>query len=634
MPFSSPSSPTATLGDDLIRVVKLLHHVRQQAPRRHPQVDPMAYPLLFNLLAAPLRVSALAELVHSDVSTVSRQVSTLVDLGFVTRGPDPDDGRAQALTLTDEGRDAAARHPRRPRPLAAGPARRLGRRRRRRVLGPPAPLRLRPRGVPDHPDHEDHPMSTPTPAAGAAGAPEGSLTGGPSPQMPDHPDGPLTHRQIVTILIGLMMGMFLAALDQTIVATAIRTIADDLQGLNHQAWATTAYLITATIVTPLYGKLGDIYGRKNLFIIAISIFVVGSVLCTFATSMADPRAVPRGAGPRRRWPVLARAGDHRRHRAAARAREVPGVLPRRVRHRLGARPGHRRLPRRPGDHPRHRRLALDLPRQRADRHRRPGRGEQDPPPAPPAPRPPHRLGRCRTALGRARAAAPRRRAGPRVGLVLDVAIACYVIGVVAAIGFFWQESRMGEEAILPLAMFRNRTVGVASAASVLIGVAMFGGLAALPLYLQIVKGATPTEAGLLLLPMTLGIMIGSIVSGQVISRTGPLPDVPDRRVGAAHDLAVRLPLRRVRHPAVADDDRHDSRSAWAWASTSSPSPWPCRMPCRRRRSASPRPRPPSPARSAARSAPPCSCRSCSRPRRRRSRRPCRLPCRRPTSRRR
>jgi DNA-binding MarR family transcriptional regulator len=104
MPFSSvPSTPTAALGDDLIRVVKLLHHVRQQAPRQHPQVDPMAYPLLFNLKERPLRVSALADIVHSDVSTVSRQVSTLVDLGFVTRGPDPDDGRAQALSLTDEG---------------------------------------------------------------------------------------------------------------------------------------------------------------------------------------------------------------------------------------------------------------------------------------------------------------------------------------------------------------------------------------------------------------------------------------------------------------------------------------------------------------------------------------------------
>jgi MFS family permease len=119
-------------------------------------------------------------------------------------------------------------------------------------------------------------MSTSSPAADAASA-----------TAVDAPAGPLTHRQIVTILIGLMMGMFLAALDQTIVATAIRTIADDLQGLNHQAWATTAYLITSTIVTPLYGKLGDIYGRKKLFIIAISVFIIGSVLCTFATSMGS-----------------------------------------------------------------------------------------------------------------------------------------------------------------------------------------------------------------------------------------------------------------------------------------------------------------------------------------------------------
>src|SRR6187200_1915209 len=102
---------------------------------------------------------------------------------------------------------------------------------------------------------------------------------------PDLPSGPLTHRQIVTILIGLMMGMFLAALDQTIVASAMRTIADDLQGLDQQAWATTAYLITSTIVTPLYGKLSDIYGRKRFFAAAISIFVVGSMLCTLATTM-------------------------------------------------------------------------------------------------------------------------------------------------------------------------------------------------------------------------------------------------------------------------------------------------------------------------------------------------------------
>ncbi len=82
-----------------------------------------------------------------------------------------------------------------------------------------------------------------------------------------------------------MLGMFLAALDQTIVATAIRTIADDLDGYSLQAWATTAYLVTATLATPLYGKLSDIYGRKPFFMFAITVFVIGSVLCTFSTSM-------------------------------------------------------------------------------------------------------------------------------------------------------------------------------------------------------------------------------------------------------------------------------------------------------------------------------------------------------------
>ena len=95
----------------------------------------------------------------------------------------------------------------------------------------------------------------------------------------------LDHKEVVPILIGLMLGLFLAALDQTIVATAIRTIGDDLKGLSIQAWATTAYLITSTITTPLYGKLSDIFGRKPLFIWAISIFIVGSAMSAFAASM-------------------------------------------------------------------------------------------------------------------------------------------------------------------------------------------------------------------------------------------------------------------------------------------------------------------------------------------------------------
>lgn len=96
-------------GDHLMRSIKLLHLVRQHAPRAHPQVDPMSYPLMFTLWARERRLSDLAEAIHLDTSTVSRQVSHLVDLGMVRRSPDPDDGRAQLLALTDDGVDLLLR---------------------------------------------------------------------------------------------------------------------------------------------------------------------------------------------------------------------------------------------------------------------------------------------------------------------------------------------------------------------------------------------------------------------------------------------------------------------------------------------------------------------------------------------
>ncbi|GAA0949801.1 DHA2 family efflux MFS transporter permease subunit [Virgisporangium aurantiacum] len=105
--------------------------------------------------------------------------------------------------------------------------------------------------------------------------------------------GALTHRQILTILAGLQIGMFLAALDQMILATAIRTIADDLSGLRQEGWTLTTYLVAMAATTPLYGKLSDIHGRKPMFLIAISVFMVGSVACTFAMSM-DQLALARG----------------------------------------------------------------------------------------------------------------------------------------------------------------------------------------------------------------------------------------------------------------------------------------------------------------------------------------------------
>ena len=161
---------------------------------------------------------------------------------------------------------------------------------------------------------------------------------------PESPAG-LTHKQILTIIVGLMAGMFLAALDQTIVSTAIRTIGDDLHGLSIQAWVTTAYLITSTITTPLYGKLSDIYGRRPLFLTAISSSSSGR--CLRVRHLDVPAGgVPRLPGHRRRRSVLAGAGDHRRHRPAAGARQVPGLLPGGVRHLERARPGGRRLLRR------------------------------------------------------------------------------------------------------------------------------------------------------------------------------------------------------------------------------------------------------------------------------------------------
>ncbi|WP_349814820.1 MFS transporter [Curtobacterium sp. MCJR17_043] len=95
----------------------------------------------------------------------------------------------------------------------------------------------------------------------------------------------MNHRQILLVIYGLMAGMFLGALDQTIVGTAIRTIGDDLHGLDQQAWVTTGYLIASTITTPIYGKLSDLFGRRPLFITAIGIFIIGSLAASFSTSM-------------------------------------------------------------------------------------------------------------------------------------------------------------------------------------------------------------------------------------------------------------------------------------------------------------------------------------------------------------
>ncbi|MEI5672553.1 MULTISPECIES: MDR family MFS transporter [unclassified Nocardioides] len=340
---------------------------------------------------------------------------------------------------------------------------------------------------------------------------------------PADPGTEYSHAQIVTILSGLMMGMFLGALDQTIVSTSIRTIADDLQGLSVQAWVTTAYLITATVTTPIYGKLGDLYGRKKLFMFAISLFVLGSALCSFATSMYQLAAFRafQGLGAGGLFTlVLAIVGDIVSPRERARYTgyfmamfgtssvlgpvvggffagrdELLGMAGWRwvflVNVPIGI-------------------AALAVVFRTLHVHR--------------TPRP---AGAVRIDWWGALALV--------VGLVplLTVAeqgrdwgwgsgrsLACFVVAAVGLVGFWYVERRIGDAALIPLKLLRVRAMAVTLGASVVIGVAMFGGMMILPLYMQIVHGASPTESGFLMLPLVAGLMTASIGSGQVISRTG------------------------------------------------------------------------------------------------------------------
>jgi len=329
-----------------------------------------------------------------------------------------------------------------------------------------------------------------------------------------------SHRQILTILGGLMMGMFLAALDQTIMATATRTIADDLNGFDLQAWATTAFLITSTISTPLYGKLSDIYGRRGFFLFAIGIFIVGSMLCGLSQNMyelAAFRAIQGiGAGGLMSM-ALAIIGDIVPPRERARYQgfflavfgtasvigpilggffagqeSIMGITGWRWIFYLNVPIG----------------IAamavvarvLHLPHTRTD----------------------HRIdwpGAISLIVGLVPLLTVAEQ-GRTWGWDSPRAFLCYAIGAIGIVAFIFAERAYKDEALLPLRLFRNRTVAVGSTSSTIVGMAMFGGLLTVPLYLQIVKGSSATLAGLQMIPFVLGIMAGSITAGQLIARTG------------------------------------------------------------------------------------------------------------------
>ncbi|MEZ0064295.1 EmrB/QacA subfamily drug resistance transporter [Streptacidiphilus sp. MAP12-20] len=341
-----------------------------------------------------------------------------------------------------------------------------------------------------------------------------------APSISDAAKNGLSHRQILTILSGLMMGMFLASLDQTIVSTAIRTIADDLHGLSEQAWTTTAYLITSTIATPLYGKLSDIYGRKPFFLAAISIFVVGSVACTFSTSMIELAAFRAfqgiGAGGLMSL-ALAIIGDIVPPRERARYQgyilsvfATSSVLGPLVGGFLAGQgtilgiSGWRWV------------FLVNVPIGlvalfvvakvlNVPHVRRAQRIDW--------------WGAVTIAVGVVPLLLVAEQ-GQSWGWTSPRALTCYLVGVFGVVAWILVERRMGDAALIPMRLFSNKVFSQTSVLSVLIGMAMFGAMMMIPQYLQIVKGASPTKSGLMMLPLMLGMMITSIVVGRLIGRTG------------------------------------------------------------------------------------------------------------------
>jgi len=330
----------------------------------------------------------------------------------------------------------------------------------------------------------------------------------------------LTRRQINLIVGGLMVGMFLAALDQMIVATAIRTIGDDLNGLTLQAWVTTAYLVAATISTPLYGKLSDIFGRKPLYVFSISAFVVGSLLCGAASSMyelAAFRAIQGlGAGglmalaliilgdmlsPRERtkyqafffgvWGVASVLGpvlggffadaDQLLGFAGWRwifLMNVPlGAIALFIILRVLHLPAT------------HKRVRIDW----------------------------WGVGTLVIAIVPLLIVVEQ---GRDWGWTSSTVLILSGLALVGILGFVRAELAAGDDALLPPRIFKNRTVGASTGLNFIMGFAMFGALAGLPLYTQIAKGMSPTASGLAMLPLTFGIIAMAGLSARVIHQTG------------------------------------------------------------------------------------------------------------------
>ncbi|MFC8671237.1 DHA2 family efflux MFS transporter permease subunit [Streptomyces griseorubiginosus] len=319
----------------------------------------------------------------------------------------------------------------------------------------------------------------------------------------------------VLVSIGaLLLGMLLAALDQTIVSTALPTIVSDLGGMEHLSWVVTAYLLASTAATPLWGKLGDQYGRKRLFQTAIVIFLIGSALCGMAQDMPQLiafRALQGLGGGGLMVLSMAIVGDLVPPRERGRyqglfgavfgATSVLGPL-------LGGLFTEHlswrwvfyvnlpvgvvalaviavvlRIPRRSAKH------VIDY------------------------------LGTFLIAAVATCLVLVASLGGTTWGWGSPQIVGLAVLGVLLAVAFVAVERRAAEP-VLPLKLFRIRTFALSAVISFIVGFAMFGAMTYLPTFLQVVQGVSPTMSGVHMLPMVFGLLLSSTVSGQIVSRTG------------------------------------------------------------------------------------------------------------------
>jgi EmrB/QacA subfamily drug resistance transporter len=322
------------------------------------------------------------------------------------------------------------------------------------------------------------------------------------------------------VFAGLMLVLFLAALDQTIVATALPTIVGDLGGLNHISWVVTAYLLAQTVVTPLYGKLGDQYGRKVVLQFALTLFLVGSALCGLSQNLDELiafRALQGLGGGGLLVSAQAAIGDvvppRERGRYTGLFGAVFGVasvvgpllggfltselswrwifyvnLP------LGVVAMFV--------------LSATLPAVAQRVH--------------------HTIDYVGTALmgaGLSAIVLGASLGGTSFAWGSPVIVGLGIAGVVLIAAFVLAERR-AREPVLPLRLLRNRVFAVTGAVGFVVGFSLFGAITYLPLFLQVVKGASPTGSGLQLIPLVGGLLITSIASGQVISRTGHYKPFP------------------------------------------------------------------------------------------------------------